>query len=183
MPPRRPTACLVLEQAACRWWRKRSGAAPLLHRWRAPMVPSPDELLVDRHAAATKRAIFGSVGGKVSAHEAEDRLAVQLDRRSPPQAPHTDDMGSELLDEVDEKLECGPGAHEVLDQQYLRALANQPLELDGQGDASLAAGHPLHAVHDDRAGGMRTRDAVREDQRSRTRGQDHVDGPRREVPR
>jgi len=43
------------------------------------MVPSPDELLVERNATAAKRAIFLSVGGKVSAHEAEDGLAVQLD--------------------------------------------------------------------------------------------------------
>src|SRR5436189_5492538 len=121
------------------------------------MVPSPDELLVERNATAAKRAIFGSVGGKVSAHEAEDGLAVQLDRRSPPQAPDADDLGSELLDEIDEQLEGGARTHEVLDQQHLRALADESLELDGQRDASLAATHPLHAVHDDGPRWVRTR--------------------------
>src|SRR5205809_622424 len=127
------------------------------------MVPSPDELLVERNATAAKRAIFGSVGGKVSAHEAEDRLTVQLDRRSPPQATHADDLGSQMLDEIDEQLERGARTHEILDQQDLRALADEALELDGQRDASLTARHPLHAVHDDGTRWVRARHTVRED--------------------
>src|SRR2546430_14355269 len=145
------------------------------------MSASPDELLVEWYAFSTQRTLFGVVGWKIAAHQAEDRLAVDLDRGATPEATDADDVRAELLHELDQEVERGPARHQVFDQEHLRARPEQALELRGERDAPLAAREPLGAVDDDRARGMRARHAVREDERARAGGEHDVHGPLREV--
>ena len=104
------------------------------------MPRAPYELLVQRNTLPTQGAIFGVVGRKVAAHEAEDRLAVlYLHRGASPEAADSHDLSAKLLDQLDEQIQGGAARHEVLDQQDAGAGPDQPLELDRQGDAALAA--------------------------------------------
>src|SRR5713101_5591586 len=96
------TACTLSQQETCRGARTRLRGPPLLCRRGSALIAAPHELLVERNATTAERAIFGTVRGKVSTHEAEDRLAVELDRGPAPEAADADDLRAHLLHEVDE---------------------------------------------------------------------------------
>src|SRR5262245_25391624 len=131
------------------WDAGMSSGAPALGEGRAStLIASPHEFLVQSHPAAAQRAFVRRVGREVSTHEAEDRLSIELDRGSPPETPDAHDLRPDLLHEVDQQLERGARAHEVLDEQHLRALADETLELDRQRHPALATAHTLHPVHD-----------------------------------
>src|SRR5206468_1507510 len=74
--------------------------------------------------------------------------------RPAPQRADPHDLAAEVLHELGEESDGGAGADQVLDDEHLGALADQPVELGGQGDPALAAAHALGAVDEDRAGGM-----------------------------
>src|SRR5207302_2006946 len=87
-------------------------------------------------------------GSVFEPHEAEDRLAGELDRRASPQAPDADHFRAELLDQVAQEGERGAGADQVLDEEDLRGRADEPLELDRDRHAPLTPREPLGAIDD-----------------------------------
>src|ERR1041384_233491 len=113
------------------------------------MAAPLDELLIERHAFSTQRTLFGIVSWKIATHETEDRLAVDLDRRAPPEAPHADHLRAEMLHQLDQEIQLGAARDQVLPQQQARAGPQRALELDGQRPPPLAARQALGAVDDD----------------------------------
>src|SRR5437870_10367654 len=115
------------------------------------MSAAPDELLVEGHAFSTQRTLFGVVGWKIAAYQAEDRFAVDLDGRATPETADAHHVRAELLHELDQEVERAAARDQVFDQEHLRARPEQALELRGERDAPLAAREPLGAVDDHRA--------------------------------
>src|SRR4029453_7177372 len=97
------------------------------------------ELLVERHAFSTQRTLVRVVSGKITAHQTEDGLAVDLARGASPEAPDADAPGARTLHELDQKVQRGSARDEILHEQHARARADEPLELDRQRHAPLAA--------------------------------------------
>ena len=85
------------------------------------MRPTPHELLVEWHSLATQGAFVGTVCGEVPAYQAEDWPTIEIDRGAAPEAADAHDMGSQLLDQLDQEIERRAGGHQVLHQQDLRA--------------------------------------------------------------
>src|SRR5262245_43655924 len=110
------------------------------------MSSAVDELLVQGHALPAERTLGGVVRRKVTAHEAEDGLAVDLDRGPPPQTAHPDDLGAELLDELDEEVQRAAAGDQVLHEQHPGAGTDEPLELDRQAHPPLAPRQALGPV-------------------------------------
>src|SRR5688572_15703619 len=109
------------------------------------MAGTADELLVQRHPFSTQGTVSRVVSWKIAADEAEDRLAVHLDGGPAPEAAHTDHLSPQLLDQLDEEVQRRAARDQVLDEQDAGGGPDQPLELDGQRDASLAARQSLGA--------------------------------------
>src|SRR5207249_287046 len=154
----------------------------LLSRGRLAMLLPLHEFLIEGDALLAERAAVRGIGREIPADQAEDLLAADLGLLRPaPERADPHDLASEVLHELGEESDGGAGADQVLDDEHLGALADQPVELGGQGDPALAAAHALGAVDEDRAGGMGPGHAVRQDESAGAGGQDHVDGPRGEV--
>src|SRR5215831_10518185 len=161
---------------------RRGRLLPLLRRRRLAMLPALDELLVQRDALLAEGTGLGGIRREVPADETEDLLAVDLCLfRAAPERTDTDDLAAHVLHELREESHRRARADEVLDDQHLGSLANEPVKFGGQRDASLAAAHSLCPVDQDRARRMCARDTVRQDQGARTGREHHVDGPRGEV--
>src|SRR5262245_51526362 len=158
------------------------GRALLANRRRLAVLATAHELLVQRHALLAHRTLLGRIRGEVAAHEAKDLLSRDLRLlRAAPERPDADDLAAQLLHEIAEQLHRAPRADEILHDQNLRARADEAVELRGQGDLALARAHALGPVHEGRARRMSPGDAMGEDEGAGPGGEDHVDGPLREV--
>src|SRR5262245_33178249 len=97
------------------------------------MLPALHELLIQRDALLAERTALRRVGGEVATHEAEDLLAVDLSLLGPaPERADAHDLTAEALHELGQQSDRAAGAHEVLHEEHLRPLPNQPVELGGQ---------------------------------------------------
>src|SRR5882762_2410801 len=84
------------------------------------MLAAPHEFLVEGHALLAHGTLLGRICWKIPAHEAEDLLAGDLGLLRPaPQGADADDLPPQLLHEIAQELDRGPGAHEILDDEHL----------------------------------------------------------------
>src|SRR6266571_8587557 len=148
----------------------------------ATMLATLHEFLVEGDALLAHGTLLGRIRREIPAHEAEDLLAGDLGLLRPaPQGADANDLPAQLLHEIAQELDRGPGADEIFDDQHLGGGSDEPVELGGEGDLALAGGDALRAVHEGGPGGMRARHAVGEDEGAGARGEHDVDGPLGEV--
>src|SRR5215472_10794345 len=92
-----------------------------------PVLLALHEFLVERHAFLAERTVLGRIRRKISADQAEDLLAPHLRLLgASPQRPNPDDLAPEIFDQLREQTDGGAGAHQILDDEHLGALTDQP---------------------------------------------------------
>src|SRR2546425_861067 len=114
------------------------------------MGTTAHKLLIKGYAFFAQGTVWRSVRREVAAHEAENRLATQIDGRAAPEAADPDDFGADLLHEVHQQVDRRSGRDEVFDQQHARLGPEQPLELDGQRDFPVSADEAFGPGHQPR---------------------------------
>src|SRR6185369_7644802 len=127
---------------------RRNGSDVLLCVGGPTMFPALYELLVEGNALLAQGTGLRRIRREITAHETEDLLAIDLGLLGPtPEGTDSDDLAPEALDELREQAHRGARADEVLHDQHLGRLTDEPVEFHGERDPPLARADPLGAVH------------------------------------
>src|SRR4030095_15411575 len=108
---------------------RRNGSDVLLRVGGPTMLPALYELLIEGNALLAQGTGLRWIRREITAHEAEDLLAVDLGLLGPaPEGADSDDLTPEALDELREQAHRGARAYEVLHDQDLGGLADEAVE-------------------------------------------------------